>query len=214
MLKNRLLFLPVLLWTSFLFGAQIPDNAKMEVLEDFSYGLVTSPSAQKVNPKGASKLRNFYIDEKPNSLVSFNGFTLQFSTPALSKVENMIVFYKEDGTKEYILSDSSQVFATNGTYWKTLRTQQNVNFNVNFLIVRKKVWGSNGSDAVWTYDGSSVTVLDGSVYGSTTTPNVPRFKYFTEHLQRVFGLNTSSDASQIRWSAITSTDGTPVNPDS
>ena len=126
----------------------------------------------------------------------------------------MFPFTKDDGTSEFIVSDDSTVVTTQDfeTYTEIIRGL-NQNVSLQAVQVREKVWFTNGSDAVFTWDGSTRVTLNGEKDGLTDTPDVPKGKYIDFFQERVFIFNLSDNNSGLNFSALTSTNGIVLAPD-
>lgn len=193
---------------------QLPKDVQTEFISDFSAGLITDVSSRKLPPNASPSMENFLIDQNLGQLQKRNGYITLGSTSTLNYVNFIFVFNKVDGTKEYLVSDGSTVLTTQDfTNYSRVRAGLNQLFNLRAVQVENKVWFSNGSDSVFTWDGSTVTVLDGQTYSGMATPNVPKGKVITYYQGRVFVGNLPGDSSSINFSAVSSTDGIAINAD-
>ena len=111
----------------------IPSSAQSEIYENFSNGMNTSVAAQKLNISESPFIQNFWIDEKPGSLVSRNGFTEFGSTSTIGKINFQFEYINESNVKEFIVSDSSIVLTTNKLFLTTPSETSN-NFIVKVLL--------------------------------------------------------------------------------
>src|SRR4029077_1404469 len=105
----------------------------------------------------------------------------------------------------FIVSDDSVVLTTKdfNTYTLIISSLNNA-VHLQAAQVRNKVWMTNGSDPVFTWDTNQVMQkLD----GNGGLPNVPKFRYLAYDQERVWGLNTSANASLLEWSDVASTNG-------
>ena len=185
---------------------------KIAVINDFSGGLVTNKPSSKLSPNESPNLRNFYIDN--DKLEEINGYILAGTNGAMTKVTNMFEFNKEDGSREFIVTDSSRVYTTTDFNTFTLITNSLSGRKVpNFFQARNKVWGVNGIDPAFTWDGSTRIVLDGSLQASTRTPNVPIMAYGSYYQERVFLFNSTYSASSLRYTTLVDTGNNIINPD-
>lgn len=205
------------LWISFLilasvttlYGAILPTDVKLELLDDFSGGLNTNDTSHKLLKNESPDMRNVVIDEDKSINVR-NGFITVGSTNGLTAIPGMWPFERSNGTKELIATDNSRVIATSDfTTYRLLRSGLNPNVNVTCEQAKDKIVCSNGSDAPFVYDGSTVTVLD----GSGGTPTMPRGKYLKYYQERMWALNDPNDNSGLYFSAVSSTDGVLINFD-
>jgi len=213
---KKYLWLLLVFVTSYAITAQLNSNAKLENLIDFSGGLNTSDSPNKLEKNESPNILNVLIDEKSGSLYGRNGFELFGSSNTLTKINLLAILDKETGTDEFIVSDSSIVLATSDfNTWTKLAGPLNTGVVPRAKQVRNKIWITNGFDSVFTYDGSTVVVLNGTTYGGVLFPSVPKFKYIEYMNERVFGFNDPvNGGSALSFSALVSTNGTEIAPDS
>ena len=192
-------------------AAQIPQDAEEELLQDWSGGLNTAQEAHKLPVNMSPNMENVLIDEKIGSIVKRNGFVVSGSTRGYETRFNFIFpFNKENGSKEFLVSGSSAVFTTTDFIrYDTIRSSLTTSVILDATQIRNKVWLTNGADPVFTYDGTTVKVLD----GTAGTPNVPRGKYIANFHERVWLFNTASNGSALHFSALVSTNGNAIAPD-
>ena len=204
-----LLFLSSAVW-----GAQLPKDAESVGITDFSGGINRQAAPSKLNLNYSPRIVNTLVDEVPGRLTTLGGYEVVFGTSTLGPITMIAQFMRQNEETEYIISDSSLVLTTvDGIEFTRLRSTQNVNQVISWTQAKDKIWFTNGADQVWTYDGSTVTVLDGQTYGGTATPNVPRGNYILYAQDRIFIYNTNANNSSLHFSALTSTDGIAINPD-
>ena len=202
-------------------AAQIPANFGYEKLDDFSYGLVTTPDSGNVTKKAATKMRNCYIDKKPGSIVQGSGWSVMGTASGVSYFRYGWDFIKSDGSKKFLIfgSTSATPTATSGILVETadfssftvVKAGLSAILDLDSAQVFYKRWFTNGSDAVFTWDGTTVQTLDGTY----PLPNVPKGKYISFYQRSVWVYNLSDNDSQARFSA--PVDTTPAalaqNPD-
>lgn len=194
---------------SVLLAQALPENTKFKVYSDFSGGMNTSDVDLADNE--AVLIKNAFIDEINGSLVSRYGYTLAGSTTGLQSINFLMEYILDDGSREFIVSDSSVVLATTDfSSYKILKTGLNTNSKVRGTQIYGKAWLTNGVDDVFTYNGTTVTELDGNTYASGKTPNVPKGKYIAFHNGIVFTYNHPNNNSQVIHSAVASTQTVPV----
>lgn len=208
---QRILVLAALLLPTIAFGATPSTSESVEVISDFSGGLNTAMEPTKVPKTMTPYCRNVFGDEKIGSLTTIGGLSGVGSTTTLGGIRFGFVFNKENGDKEYIVSDSSIVLTTNDFRSCTfIRGALNGTVNLSATQARNKVWFTNGADNVFTWDGSSMVILNGLNF----KPNVPKCRYIAFHQEKVFLFNEASNNSALYWSALTvSTSGTVITPD-
>src|SRR3990167_1477176 len=90
----------------------LPQDSKLEILDDFSGGLNTTVAPHKIPKNMSTNMENVIIDEKPGAIVTANGYTVVGSTSGLTKINFMKEYVKDDGQKYLFISDSSRVLCT------------------------------------------------------------------------------------------------------
>lgn len=199
-----LLFIP-----SIMLAEVLPKNSRLDIYDNFVGGLDSRDEPHKLKNNQSPYLRNVLIDD--GEIKTVNGFIVLGSTGTLSKVNTIFEYIKTDGTRNFLVSDSSVVLATSDfSNYTLIKANLNNNYKLGCIQVEDKSWCSNGNDAVFTFDGSTVVVLDGNTYGSLKTPNVPKFKYLSYWQNRVWGFGIPTNSSYLGYSAIQSTDTVPV----
>src|SRR3990167_9678041 len=201
-------------WFFFIFlsgicqASSLPPETQITMIDDVSGGLFTNYSGDKILSSFSPNLKNVFIDN--GRIESINGFITVGSSRTLVRVDGIFPFFQESGDTRFIVTDSSIVLDTaDFNSWVFVSSGLNTGVLTRCIQVRNKMWCSNGSDAVFTWDGTNKVNLN----GIGTTPNVPKFKYMAYWQNRVFGLNTTGDGSSLDFSAIASTDGVKIAPD-
>ena len=214
-LKTAIKSLLLVVFLSGISHAEFIDkNNEIEVIGDFSGGLNTDGIPYKLQNNESPDMQNVYIDEEEGRLVTINGYTILGSTSGLTKVNFLFLFINSDYDKEYILSDSSRVLSTKDfDSYTMLRENLNANALISATQVRNKVWFTNGIDPVFTYNGSTVVVLNGSVYGGTEVPDVPKGKYIEYYQDRVWMYNINDNNSALYFTDLVSTNAVNIAPD-
>ena len=189
----------------FAYSDQIAKDLKLEVLDNFDLGLVSNLSSNKQSKNSATKVRNFYGDKKIGCLVKGGGTEVAGSTPTLMDIRAGITFYHTDGSKEFLVADSSQVFVTTDyRSYRAIVTALNTNYGVQMEQIEGDIWITNGFNTVAVYTST------GGVYRHT---NIPKGRYIEYNPDgRVWMYGTPEDASELRFSAIRSTDGLAIQP--
>lgn len=173
--------------------------------------LATSPSPTKLKNGQSPDMKNVWVDEKPGSVITAPGLIRVGKMPSGTAVTLCFNYFKtSDGSQTFIVSD-------NQTVWKTVDFQNftvvklalSASFQLRAAVIRDKLWMTNGTDPVMTYDGTTLTVLD----GGGGTPNVPKGRYIAYHDERVWLYHISGARSKSAFSALTDTSGTVIDPD-
>lgn len=184
----------------------------IKILEIDEWGtLATAPSPTKLQKGQSPDMKNVWVDEKPGSVITAPGLIKVGTLPSGNPCTFCINYFKTSaGTQTFICSDNSTVWATTDFQnFTSLITGLSSSFQLRGAVIRDKIWLTNGSDAVRTYDGSSVVVLD----GTGGTPNVPKGRYIAYHDERVWLYHVSGARSQSAFSALTDSAGTVIAPD-
>jgi len=194
---------------NYLRGQPLPEGSDFFLLDDFSGGLNTQFSSPKKPSNFAEKIKNLYIDETPGSLVRRKGWEIVNTTSTLTKVNFMFSFNRENGDKEFIVSDGSRVLSTKDFIAYTFIRDGLSGIILQAAQVRDKVWITNGFDEVFTWDGTTGTILN----GTGGTPTAPRGKYIAYYHERVWLFSTNLNKSALHFTALTSTNGNAIAPD-
>lgn len=211
MINTLLLASFLLLSGAFVSANNLPVVAGETPFNDFSGGLNINEPSHLLNPNQSPSLRNVLIDEKDGTLVGRKGFAIAGSCSTMGNIVSMYPYNNENGDKRLIVSDSSRVLATSDlNTWTLLRSGQSTSGRLRGDQVWNKFWGTNGVDSVWTWDLSTVTVLDGQTYGSFKTPNVPRGKYIRLWRERPWIYNTAGQPTGLYFTNVASTDSVPI----
>lgn len=180
------------------------------MMDDFSGGLNTTTPPKKLDPRFSPEMKNVFVHRVPGSILKRNGFSQVGSTTNLTDIRFGFTFYKENGSVEYIVSDGSRVLSTEDfTTYVTISSGLSNTVGLSAVQAQNKVWFTNGSDAVFTWDGTVRRVLD----GTNGAANVPRFRYVAFWQERIWGLNTSAKASSLDFSAVKTTASEILAPD-
>lgn len=173
--------------------------------------LNTAASPQKLPEGHSPNNQNVWMDEKPGSVITANGYRKLGATPSGNPTTLLVNYYKtSDGSQVLILSDGQTVWKTTDyTNYTEIKTGLSSFFQLRGLVIRDKLWLTNGSDPVMTYDGSALTILD----GTGGTPNVPVGKYIAYHDERVWIYGISGEPSSLRFSDLTDSSGIEITPD-
>lgn len=200
----------LLFLSSPLLAADFPQGVALEFINDFSGGLNTASPAHKITNNFSPNMRNIFVHRELGRLKKRNGYLTVGSTSTLQKISFGFTYNHSDGSKEFLLSDSSVVLSTKDYFtYVVVSTSLNTSTQLECSQNGYKVYCTNGSDPVFTWDGTVKTSLD----GTNGTPNVPKGKYITSFLNRVWVGNTAADPSSLDWSAVVSTAGTILTPD-
>jgi len=119
-------------------------------------------------------LKDGELTEAKNILLGVDGIeprpgTSDYGEDVGDKVVGLFGFYKSDGTRQFLRyctgSNNKLQKYVSGVPTDIGSTTFNATARMNFVQARDTVYGFNGQDALWKYDGSSITV-----YSALTTP--------------------------------------------
>lgn len=177
-------------------------------INDFSGGLNTTNPSFRLMTGFSPYMRNVFIDN--GFIEGINGYEVLGATASLRRVTGIFPYVKDTGQTTFLVTDSSVTFETQDfSDWVMVSSRSNTGSILNWMQVREKMWGFNGTDNVITWDGSVKATLN----GSNGTPNVPKFKQGAYYQERVWGLNNPTGASDLDFSDVSSTDGVRLEPD-
>jgi hypothetical protein len=186
------------------------EEAKIIDLEEW-LTLATAPSPTKLKQGQTPNAKNVWVDEKPGSVITAPGYLKVGTLPSNLPCTFCINYFKTSaGTQTFVASDNATVWTTvDFQNWTQIITGLSSVFQLRGLVVRDKLWLTNGSDAVRTFDGTTVVVLD----GTGGTPNVPKGRYISYHDERVWVGHIPSNRSQVAFSALTDASANIIAPD-
>ena len=186
------------------------EEAKIIDVEEW-LTLATSPSPTKLKIGQTPDAKNVWVDEKPGSVITAPGYLKVGTIPSNNPVTFCINYFKSSaGTQTFVVSDNSTVWTTvDFQTFTSIITGLSSAFQLRGAVIRDKLWLTNGSDAVRNYDGTTVTVLD----GTAGTPNVPKGRFIAYHDERIWLGHLPSARSEAQFSALTDSSGTIIAPD-
>lgn len=186
------------------------EDAKIISFEEWG-SLATAPSPTKLKQGLTPNAKNVWVDEKPGSVITANGYLKVGEIPSGNPVTFCINYFRSSvGTQTFVVSDNSTVWITTDFQtFTSIITGLSSNFQLRGLVIRDKLWLTNGSDPVYIYNGTTATILD----GTAGTPNVPRGRYIAYHDERVWLYHIVGARSQAAFSALTDSSGTIIAPD-
>lgn len=188
----------------------IIENAKELVIDKWGT-LNTAASPAKLPDGHSPRNQNVWMDEKPGSVVTANGYQKLGELPSGNPPTLLIDFFKtSDGSSKLICSDNESVWWTTDYVTFTLITSGlSAYFQLRGAVIRDKLWLTNGSDDVMTWDGTTLTALN----GDGTTPDVPLGRFIAYHDERVWLYGIEGDLSSLRFSSLTDSSGVEITPD-
>lgn len=173
--------------------------------------LATAPSSTKLKQGQTPDMKNVWTDEKPGSIITAPGFQKVGQIPSGNPVSFCINYFKTSaGTQTFVVSDNATVWTTvDFQNFTSIITGLSSSFQLRGAVIRDKLWLTNGSDSVRTFDGTTVTVLD----GTGGTPAVPKGRYISYHDERVWIYHIASNRSAVYFSSLTDASANIITPD-
>jgi hypothetical protein len=185
------------------------EDAKQFVID--KWGTLNTAASPARLPDGHSpRNQNVWMDEKPGSIVTANGYTKLGDIPSGPATLLLNFFKTSDGSSQLIVSNNESIWwTTDYVNYTVIKSGLSAFFQLRAKVIRDKVWFTNGSDDVATWDGTNYVQLN----GSGLTPDVPTGKYIEYHDERVWIYGIASDLSSCRFSALADSSGTEIAPD-
>lgn len=154
---------------------------------------------------------NVWVDEKPGSLVTSPGFLEVGEAPTDNPITLCFNFFRQsDGSQTFIVSDNETVWwTTDFANFTEIATGLAGGFQLRAVVIRDKLWLTNGSDPVMVWDGSTLVQLD----GQGGRPLAPAGRYIAYHHERVWLYHIVGNRSDLRFTALTDDTGTEIAPD-
>lgn len=172
--------------------------------------LNTAADPTKLDKSHTPRAQNVWPDKKPGSIVTVEGYTKIGDLPSGNPARFLYTFTKSDGSSIVLASDNGTVYKTSDFInFTSIITGLSSSYQLRAATIRDKAWLTNGQDAVRTYDGSTVVVLD----GNGGTPNVPKGKFIAIWHERVWLGDVTSARSSARFSALVDSSGNDIAPD-
>lgn len=167
--------------------------------------LATAPSSTKLKQGQSPNMNNVWVDEKPGSVITAPGFVKAGTLPSNNPIVFCINYFNtSSGVQLFVASDGAIVYTTvDFVSYTTIISGLNSSFQLRGIVIRDKLWLTNGSDTVRIYDGTSVA----------TPAFVPKGRYIAYHDERVWIYHTSSARSAVYFSSVTDSAGAIIEPD-
>lgn len=190
----RVLFLLLLASAAWASDNQPPAESVNFGVQDFSQGMFSYPAASEIPDNAANYIQNFYTDIQ-TGLVERNGSIKKESTilGGGKAVSGLWDFIAPDGT-EYLIAFSSATFykETNGGTFSSFGFPQSVTTIPSATVNLGRIWFTDGTDKVWSFDGTT----------STTIASAPIGNYISSWRNRIaIGNITASLHSEVAFSA-------------
>lgn len=125
---------------------------------NFSYsgGMVDSRQPDRLAEDEAVLVQNAYIDVR-GKLVKRNGILLTGDDTGSTAITGLKAWKENDGTKWLVRSTGVNLQYLNSTTWDNLDTGFTTGLETNFAIANNKLYITNGTENIHSWDGTSVT---------------------------------------------------------
>lgn len=135
---------------------------------DFSGGLYSNQSGNRIPDNAVTAMENFYSDI-PGELIERNGYQRRDSTilGGTKAVTGLWEFVANDG-QQWIISFSSQSYYKNTLGNTPTKFGQNTTVNTppDCAVNLGKIWCQNGTDNLWWFDGTSTGTVSSAPKGT------------------------------------------------
>lgn len=178
--------------TLFFSGVLSAEEAEFS-LSDFSGGLYSNQSGNRIPDNAVTAMENFYSDI-PGECIERNGYEKRDTTilGGTKAVTGLWEFVDNTG-QQWIISFSSQSYYRNTLGNTPTKFGQNTTVNTppDCAVNLGKIWCVNGTDNLWWFDGSTTGTVTGAPIGTLIEP----------WRTRVVIANITSAQSTVRFSA-------------
>lgn len=179
---------------------------------DFSGGLVDNVDPANIKPNESPRLLNVVVDDPVGSLKPRKGIQACGAMPSGNSATALYEYAKSDGTRRLIATDNATVYETaDCRTFTTVASGLSSSAQVHFATVRDKLWIVNGSTWPRTWDGSTLSILDGRA-NTPSSPTMPKCALIEFWKERVWCGAPSGELSAVYYSALTDTDGNDLDP--
>ena len=186
-------------------------GALISKINSFLGGMITNILSSNLKPYMMTACLNVLPDKNIGTIMTREGNAIMGVTPSGLPALFQFTFNKNDGTSVVLISDGNIIWSTvDFVTYVSVKTGLTITATLSAAIIRNKVWLTNGTDAVMTYNSSgTLTVLD----GTAGTPNVPKGRYIIFSQERPWIGRTINNPSSVSFAALNDTTGNPIAPD-
>lgn len=163
---KRLLFIGLMLWGASAFAAD-----QEQAVGDISGGMYSYFSPNKIPDKSASYIQNFFTDIEPLATES-NGFIKKESAIMLgtTTVKGLWNFTDNTGIEWVVAFSSRNFYKSNSSVsFSTFGPVAIADVSPRAAINLGKIWFTDGSIPVWSFDGTSTATVAGAPQGTLIT---------------------------------------------
>ena len=197
--------LPIILWCA---TANAQNKPVVASYRDFSGGLNTYSASVSLPVNESPDLMNVVIDEPLGALTQRKGYQACGNIPSGNTATNLYEYSRNSGVRTLIVTDNITIWATSDcVFYSTIATSLTATSLPRFATIQDKLWIVNGSTWPITYDGTTVTMLDGQ--GGRPTGKIG--KYITFWKSRIWIGSLTTNPSGVFFTDIIS-NGVALDP--
>lgn len=183
----------------FLFSLLNHLFAEQFILQDFSGGLVDRFTADRIADKYSPDMLNVYID-KDSGITKRRGYTKYLSTALTEgqKIRSIHTYPKNNGIDYFLFNSSWSIYYSLGGGDKiSLVSGKNNAYTYVFANALDYVYGSNGNDNMFMWDGTTYTE-----YTAANSTNVPKGDIMIWHKNRLWIAGVAGSPSTLFYSQL------------
>lgn len=187
----------ILLLILFFFLSFAHASEQTASIETFQGGVdVISPDKLNISNAPFTGLLNIRTDEY--SQITKRYGTVKYNTIPMTgslKTRNAFTFNQNNGNSYIITVSSSSVFASLSGTFTTIISTRSLSGRDRFAVGQNKLFGCNGINAGWSWDGTNTTIYD-----VTNSTGFPTGKYVLYWQQRLWISGDSNYPSRLYYS--------------
>lgn len=139
-------------------------DKKPEIVAGFLGGLNSFQDETLIKDGELTKAKNIVLSV--DGISPRYGITHYGGVTAGTKIQGTFSYYKSTSTREFLVVAAGKLYKKNGSSWTQIgSTTFSTSARMNFIQARDNVYGFNGVDALWFYNGSTITT-----YSALITP--------------------------------------------
>lgn len=191
-IKKKLFLLFIFIFVYSILPAQDPEPL-LYPFENFSGGINTKTSSLLINPSETPDCNNVWYDET-DTLSKRYGYDIYCNLPSTCVPISSCEYTRSSGERWLVVETTSagntaSIYASdnNGLTWTLWKSGLATINPVRWAMYIDKLWGTNGFNDVFSFNGSTVTTYD----------YIPKGKYILVHYSQMFLANTPDNASAV-----------------
>lgn len=173
-----------------------------QTIRGLTNGVVTEGTVdESVYPKGAvHEATNWHFDVM-GAVKTRPGITQLGDIPSANPVLGIHHFQNRTtaANSKLVMAVTTVVYYLSGSTWTSKLTGQTTGLKTRFMSFLERVWVTNGTDAMKTWDGNTSNSFD-----TTSAVSAPAVKYIENFRSRVWGGWVTAQPSRLYYSALPS----------